>query len=461
MKSRIILAGLAVIVGGAAAAYAPSGDYISGRVTDEVTGKPLAGICVYADPMGLPVSLRDEGEAVTQRNGTYRIGGLNPHQYEVTFLPCKKKGYGAEDYNDRPWVSGELFSDIVEPPASRIDAALGPGALISGRVTSAVTGEPLSGVCVGQGFFGERVETTQEDGTFTLSIPYSGSILVSAKSGDCESGPLYASHQGYDRDGDGRTDRVRVRLGEVTRGIEIALLPWGAIEGKLVDRLGGAPIQGACVYTSWDDLYSSDAVFSGYPFVQDESDARGRYRLPELPPGTYYLDFDVDCRSGTGSGWSRWGWSVAYGHPDQPNLNLYDATVAAEPVAVQGGRTTRGIDASLSEGGRISGTILDSTGDPLEGACVWTIFLDGPDRAFKHLLTNSAGRYNSSSLPPGRYAIYVAHPRACEIVEGPTMRGDWQAIEGTVYYGGARTIDDAHVVRVRPGRTTGGIDAEL
>ncbi len=472
MKSRILIVGLAVMAGGAAAAYAPADDYISGRVTDEVTGEPLAGICVWAH-----VKPTGQVGAVTQRNGTYRIGGLEQKTYEVRFEPCRTEGYASEYYNDRPFG----LEDRVQPPASGIDAALGPGAWISGRVTSALTGEPLAGVCVGAEPPNNEAkpvssddETTEADGTFSIPLIGSGTVAVVAKEGGCAGDPYPpdGSTQGYDRDGNGVLDPVRTRLGQVTRGIEIALVPLGAIEGKLVDKRTGAPVE-ACIHSAFD---GEGSVFSSNFGIQAKSDERGRYRLTGLPPGAYELSFDVDCSGPFGDGdpdhWA--GWSVPYGRLDEANLNTFPRMIRAQPVAVQAGRTKRGIDAALYEGGRISGTVFDPSGNPLEGACVQAIFLEGPgDRPFGRLLTDAAGRYRSGGLPTGRYAVHIARPNSarpwsCEGLVRPRRPGDWVSLigswvphEGTIFYGGARTIDDAVVVRVWPGLTTGGIDAEI
>ncbi len=471
MKSTTLIVGLAVIAGGAASAYAPTGDYISGRVTDERTGKPLAGICVRAATVGA----LDEVGVETQRDGYYSVDDLEPGEfYEVTFYPCRETPFAAEAYNDRPAIPPffDLNEDVhfwgrhpdwVQAPASGIDAALGPAGYISGRVTDAVTGEPLAGMCVWEGVALTPEDTTRSraDGSYVITVPYSGETRISFS--DCEQheyGYIHENTQRYDGDHDGVADLVTVTPPDVTH-VDTALVPTGSIAGRVRDRLTGDPIAGACVSADAEGGPSSlrtPSVFGWWNYHREaRTNLGGRLKLRNLAPGLdYYVRFSVDCSNR----------GVYYGS-DQVVVSIADeefAEMGAEPVAVRAGATTR-IVYGLLPYGRISGTVSEAaTGRPLASACVWPVTL-AADLRFDHTLTDTFGRY-TFELPPGHYVIRFAHPAACAAAMPPPS-DDNEPIDDTLYndvalyYAGAGTADDATKVRVRPGRTTGGIDHEV
>ncbi len=436
MRYKTLIVGLAVIAGGAASAYAPAGDYIAGRVTDERTGEPLPNICVSA------VAITDGRDwvATTQRDGSYLIDDLEPGEYEVTFDPCSYTPFASEAYNDRPGAEHPFFDpfsesrplamDLIEPPASGIDAALGPAGYISGRITDAATGEPLAGRCVWPGHWSGPTGTgpptkSRVDGSYSIAVPFSGVTRIAFS--DCELNAYKTFHlnsQYYDRAHDGLADLVTVNPPDLIH-LDAVLVSTGSLSGRLRDRLTGDPIGGVCVSVSPVETKPHGVFGYGNFYKEARTNPRGRFTLPDLAPGAEYLvSFSIDC--------SRR--AVFYG--SDRVVNTYDVDVMrVTPVKVRAGRSTR-IDSDLFPYGRISGTVHEAaTGRPLAGACVLPIALRG-DLDLANSLTDAFGRY-TFELPPGPYAIRFAQTGACEA-----------------------TVDETRV-RVRPGRTTGGIDGEV
>jgi hypothetical protein len=136
------------------------GSTIKGKVTDAGTGQPLAGIpvCAFAELSGGGY----ERCWTSGSDGTYEINGLtadvsSPGKYEVEFQ-SGLLNYQPQDYNDKVWPEQPDRVEISAPgqTESNIDAAMKVGVEITGRVTEAGTGSPLSGIEVELLFVGRE-----------------------------------------------------------------------------------------------------------------------------------------------------------------------------------------------------------------------------------------------------------------------------------------------------------------
>jgi Carboxypeptidase regulatory-like domain len=124
-----------------------AGGVIAGAVTDAASANPVAGfpVCAFAQfPTG------ETGRCTqTDAGGNYAIKGLVSEEYEVTF-----EGEGEFNYLTQYWEGSETYG-AFDPVAvtegttvSGIDAALHPGAEISGTLTEAGTHKPLAHIRV-------------------------------------------------------------------------------------------------------------------------------------------------------------------------------------------------------------------------------------------------------------------------------------------------------------------------
>ncbi len=146
---------------------------ITGRVTD-LAGNPLAYISVLAngfeDPFGF-------GYAETDFDGRYEIRGLQAGRYHVEFYDNSFGNYVTEWWNDSPdQAHADAVSVALATETGNINAALGQSGYITGTVTDAATGQPLSGVCARavHAASGELVEPvfpscTDLDGHYTIN----------------------------------------------------------------------------------------------------------------------------------------------------------------------------------------------------------------------------------------------------------------------------------------------------
>ncbi len=104
----------------------------------------LEGVCIQA------VGAHGNAFAETDFDGSYSFGGLQPGSFTVQFTGCDNSGSVAPQYYNDESDSGS--ADPITLTAGQIttgiDAAMKPGATISGVVTDAA-GHALSDVCVG------------------------------------------------------------------------------------------------------------------------------------------------------------------------------------------------------------------------------------------------------------------------------------------------------------------------
>lgn len=130
-------------------ALLPEGGSVSGQVTEELAGKPLAGVLVCA---GRGWEEREPRCIPTDVDGRYEIVGLQTDIYTLTFNPeFNGLQYFGERYDDQRVGNGHIQQPVSVSAGSLtagIDAALTPAAEIRGVVSAAANGAPLSNILV-------------------------------------------------------------------------------------------------------------------------------------------------------------------------------------------------------------------------------------------------------------------------------------------------------------------------
>ena len=121
----------------------PRGGTVSGQVTDDVTGAPIGGICVSGPGPKI---------AYTDASGNYTVTDVPSGQFWVTFTDCGSGVSGSEyakEYYHHAATSSEATEVAVTAPSNTVvNETLIQSGSISGTVTDAATGAPLSGVNV-------------------------------------------------------------------------------------------------------------------------------------------------------------------------------------------------------------------------------------------------------------------------------------------------------------------------
>lgn len=311
---------------------------------------------------------------------------------------------------------------------TRVSPALaGSDGGISGKVTSAGTSDAISGieVCAIENapeFEGECV-STGATGEYTLSHLQPGSYTV-------EFAPPFESKLNYvrqfydDESSEAAAQEVPVVAGAVVPGIDAALQEGGEIEGKV--NSASAPLNEI-------EVCASEAV-TEFSVRCGITNAEGEYTIVGLPTSEYYVAF-----------------TVAFEGEQNFAPQFYDgaASVAqAKLVSVTAKTTKAGIDAVLTPGGQITGSVSSrATGAPLAGVEVCA-FSATPQLGFRFRCTTTepTGDYDLVALGTGGYLVEFFSPS-----------GEY----ATQYYEDSPLPSGAKDVAVLAGSTRSNVSAAL
>lgn len=311
-------------------------------------------------------------------------------------------------------------------------------ASITGSVV-APDGEPLEGVCVEA--FGEGYDDaeTATDGSYVLEGLPAGDYQVGFNT--CGDGlPGYAPEFYEDARSFEQAQVLTLGAGETREGIRAALELTGSFSGTVLDETTGDPLEGVCVI-------AFEATSGSFGDVVTAAD--GTYLVPDLPPGDYTVIF-VDCADPLVH--------VGEFYDDVQVVNGEPETEPV-PVVVTSGENAPGIDAALTEGGAIQGTVTGlHTGQeqPLVCVAAYEASAQSDDTPLALALTGlppspnggevSAGSYTLAGLPAGDYVV-AFNPGACE--------DDGYA---SSWFDGGATRDEATVLTVAQGEVQTGVD---
>jgi len=372
---------------------------ISGTVTDQSTGDPIAGLELDVfSSQGTYL-----GYAGTASDGTYQLPGLSAGTFFV-------RTYSATGYNEIADYRDELYDDIscdggcpvtsgtpipvtLGATTSGIDFALIPLGRISGVVRETGTGSPLAGIEVGvySTPAGDWVSgtITGSDGSYlTPHLPTGTYHLATSVISDYRNEVYDDIPCGYDCDAASGTP-VAVSNGSTTSGIDFALDPEGRIAGTVTAAGDGSPLQSVSMA-----FVDSGGFTEGYASTA----ADGTYLSPRLPSGTYF----VKAR-GSAHGY------LDEVYEDLPCPGSCDPTTGT-PLAVTLSTTISGIDFALDPLGGIAGDVTAAdTGGPLEAQIV-VLDSTGHPEAYSY---TSAGHFEIQNLAPGPFflkAVYTINP---------------------------------------------------
>jgi hypothetical protein len=394
---------------------------IAGSVTDAHTGQGLAGISACASNR----VVYEPRCATTEADGSYKIPGLPAGAYKVEFYSNSTE-YFTQYYNDRQSdAEVNLVSVELGHTTSEIDAALEPvvGGAILGSVREAVWAKSLANIKVcayeleQEELFGSCTSTNAE-GEYSLRDLPAGKYLVEFSS----PGPgLEYAPQFYDeRASVLYADAVTITDGKFTSGIDGALTKAGDASGRVTSAETGKPLKGieVCYYARTEELVGCLLT-----------NAVGEYSTPPVASGEYKVLFVSPFESGLNYATQFYG-GVA---------SINDSPL----VVIEAGKLTAGIDAQMTAGGRIAGTVTDAgDGAPLEGALVCA--LPGSSEIGGCALTHAGGQYAIEGLAGGKYDV---------LFEAKGYK--WQYYEDVSLSSEARPID------VSTGTTAGGVDAAM
>ncbi|MFE7224814.1 carboxypeptidase regulatory-like domain-containing protein [Nocardioides sp. NPDC057577] len=366
---------------------------ITGTVTGAGVG-PLAGIRLEARTYSEQGGWLDNVIAVgkTGADGTYELR-VPAQTYRIVFNTSDRSGgEGSPGLRNEAvrWEKETYVEQVVERGSNLtgVDRELAevPHGTVSGHVEN-TAGGPLGGITV--------TSYTLQDNEYWWARPayrvltdQSGDYLLYVPAGDYRFGfsqidyedrtePATVAPVFYDAAATvdaGRT--VSVGLSE-TPGIDAVMSAYGQITGR-VTAADGSPIENAYASAwSFDDESQEWKRARGANTAAD-----GTYRL-NVSEGTYKVGFEA----------SEQGFLGEY----------YDDAATREQATdvVVGSATVSGIDAAMSMGETISGTVTNEVGDPLDDIRVILYESSGDWSAISDVSTDSSGSFTFGGLKPG------------------------------------------------------------
>jgi hypothetical protein len=392
-----------------------------GKITGTVTNSSSTGLA-NIDVEVFSSSGAVVGEVFTASDGTYTVGGLATGGYRVDFNPTSSTANVlGQFYNNKPnLLEATPISVTAAGTVANINAKLATGGQITGKVTGP-TRTALANVAV-----------TVYD---TAGDPVGGAVTTSTgvydvtglRTGHYEVGYFDETGQFPQRYYNGAfsvgtATPIAVTAGSSTANINQSLSNPGTLSGVVTD---------ASTKLSGIDVAVFDA--GGDEVAETSTDSTGTYTISGLNAGAYEVEF-VDP-----SGKHKTVW-----YTGKPSI------VTANPVDVAAGGSTQAGQKMTSittppppSTGAISGTVTDSSSDPLANAVV-SIY-DSSGNFFAEGFTDSTGKYTVTGLPSGKYKV------------GFSDFGNFL----TQYYNNQPTLAKAAAVTVTAPKTTANINAKL
>ena len=352
---------------------------ITGIVTDQATGLPLANVTVVVK-WSWP-----EKSATSDSTGRWIVTGLGTGTYYAyTSAPA---GYANEVYENVHCVShcyppfGTTIAVTDGAVTSGIDFSLERFGSVSGTVTDVTSGLGVSQVLLRlhRATTYQQLETrTNADGSYSFPQVPPGTYFLSTHDSRYF-GQLYDGKPcGGVCDVSTGTPIVVVASAD-TPNVDFALQLGGSVSGKVMSATTGAPIPGGSVR-----LYDA-----GGSFTYDYLDSSGSYRFEGLQSGMYYAKTET---------WSNYADQVYDGIVCEPTC---DATTGT-PIVVTVGQESLDVNFSLAEFGAFQGRVTDSvTGFPLDDTTIATYSSGGMLRDYAYV--DSYGYYTAGGLLTGTY----------------------------------------------------------
>ena len=366
---------------------------IVGRIVD-AEGEPAQGVQVLAQGVG------QSGDAVTDDKGRYRIGGLAPGRYRVRTwkqwrnTPPEIRTDGSKEIRYAPtYYPGTLSSKeatrvAVQPAgeSSGIDVQMIGGRIVkvSGKVENAPAG---ANVFVEGGQAG-MVRASKDDGSFVIWGLNPDKITLTARvvgltGTDLQSAP------------------VELEIGtDNVENIELRLVPAFDVSGSLrfEDERARTPKAGdEGPGKNMRYRLSLDPVKNGNSVAAEIGDDQS-FQLEHVQPGQYRVEI--------GLGNNAYVKSMRLGSHDVEG-NVVDLRYGVA------GALTLLVSADTCE---VSGTVSDAKG-PAAGAMVGLL----PQRngVSSGAITDDAGKYSFTGLPPGKYRLRAGNESDMELMTAP------------------------------------------
>lgn len=322
------------------------GKAVSGQVVDE-EGQPIPGAWINTEDHFAGRSSGRGRSTQSNADGRFCLTGIQAGKLEIY---ASKAGYDGS-------------SQKVKPPSEGVVLVLPRQAVVSGRIVAEgrETFPDFRIRCLlsdGRWIRDNDITYPQNDNTGHFELELSGGTYI-----------LEAEAPGF---AVSRSEPIAVQAGERRDGVVIELAPEGILQGVVVLRSSGEPVEGA-------EVLRRPAAASPWGRERENTDRAGRFTLHHLPAGA----LDLLIR-----------------HEHYPSAQI-------EGIEIKTGET-KVVKLELSPGGSIRG-LVRCEGRPLAET---TILVNAPidlERISKSSATDASGRFEISGLPPGEYDLQAIH----------------------------------------------------
>lgn len=322
-----------------------------------------------------------QGFASTDSQGNFTISGLGAGQYTLQFSPP----LDATAYLPQWWQnqSEQQNAQTITVGAAQTltgyNAVLQLGASISGSVIGADTSAALPGSSV-QALSSDGPSgfaTVGADGSYKINQLVPGTYTVQFNPAQNTN---YLTQYWNNQPTEAKAVPVTVAAGGALGGIDATLAVGGTVSGSVTTiEAPGVGLAGAAAY----------AVDSGNNYVLGSTtDADGNYSIVGLAPGAYRIQFQPPY----GDSHASQFWKHA---------TTFDK---GTPITVGANTAATGINATLTQGSTISGTVTDaSTSLPIDTPAVEVETPSGTYVA--EGFGDSSGNYTVNNLPVGTFVV--------------------------------------------------------
>ena len=399
------------------ASAAPGVGSVSGNVVDEL-GSPLQNVCVMVE---------NQSSTTTDSSGNFSITDLPEGQHRIQYSDCNDpRVYVTQWYLGAADESGAQYVDVVDSTDTPLSTVtMQPGVSVSGTVTDS-GGSAIENIEVRldpQGPYNSSSTMTDSNGDYRVGPVTDGQYDLTFE--DTEYPQRYAAERwddAYAEDSASTLDLMVTNGTELT-GLDAQLAAASTISGNVQDESSNGLVD-ICVAG-----YLSEGGSSWW--VSDTiTDASGNYTLTGLPPRPIHVQFE-DC-TGAQSFLGQW-------YQNAPDMG------SSTPISQGEGSSMGGINATLSTGVSISGSVTDSGGNPL--ADVDVSFEPAQDEgSYVSVQTGPDGNYTTNAIAVGQYVVRFADPNNNHATE---------------YWDDSPIWDTADVLDVDGSGPISGINAQL
>ncbi len=398
-----------------------AGGTIAGRIVSASGATPIPNIDLDLYTLA---GVRVNVNASTDANGDYEIGSMPAGQYILRADPTIAQGFARTYFSSASEFGDAAPIDVFAGQRrTGINFSLVAAATISGTVRQ--SGTPLSGIRI-DCFDASGIQTTfnadtDANGDYTLGPFMPGTYIVMAN-------PTVV--QGYaDQTYNAQVD---LNLGTpivVPAGAAITLIDFNlALAGQITGTVTNTSAQPvANLDLDLFDVATGSRLAKGARTI-----ANGTYSFESLGAGSYFVRADPT---------SAQALTLRYFN-DKATIDV------ADPVVVNAGLTTSGINFSLGAGAVISGRITrGDTGDGVGAMDIDVYAYPSLLRVDQNATSLSNGFYSADNLPAGQY-----------ILRADPATGQPYFLQ---YYGQTGDPNLATVITVSAGQTVSGTDIVL